>query len=128
MPNNRTIRDFRNLLDEAYKPRIRAIEQEEAQANTNRKSPTRLPRKLKLVIVARNGLRSIENEVELVKSAEEVGFVIEVLRPERTTELAKIYQALNSSDAMIGVHGAAMTHFLFMQPGTVFIQGLNGRD
>ncbi|KAJ0960555.1 hypothetical protein J5N97_001594 [Dioscorea zingiberensis] len=43
MPNNRTIRDFRNLLDEAYKPRIRAIEQEEAQANTNRKSPTRAP-------------------------------------------------------------------------------------
>ncbi|KAJ0980945.1 hypothetical protein J5N97_009200 [Dioscorea zingiberensis] len=122
MPNNRTIRDFRNLLDEAYKPRIRAIEQEEAQANTNRKSPTRSPRKPKLVIVARNGSRSIENEVELVKSAEEVGFAVEVLRPERTTELAKIYRALNSSDAMIGVHGAAMTHFLFMRPGTVFIQ------
>lgn len=23
---------------------------------------------------------------------------------------------------MIGVHGAAMTHFLFMKPGSVFIQ------
>jgi hypothetical protein len=45
-----------------------------------------------------------------------------VIRPERTTELAKVYRELNGSDAMVGVHGAAMTHFLFMRPGTVFIQ------
>ncbi|KAL6660544.1 hypothetical protein ACP70R_001579 [Stipagrostis hirtigluma subsp. patula] len=43
-------------------------------------------------------------------------------RPDRTTELCKIYRELNASDAMVGVHGAAMTHFLFMRPGKVFIQ------
>ncbi|PQP94890.1 uncharacterized protein Pyn_04459 [Prunus yedoensis var. nudiflora] len=54
--------------------------------------------------------------------AEEIGFEVNVLRPDPTTELAKIYRALNASDVMIGVHGAAMTHFLFMKPGSVFIQ------
>ncbi|KAK7396898.1 hypothetical protein VNO78_18060 [Psophocarpus tetragonolobus] len=36
--------------------------------------------------------------------------------------LAKIYRTLNASDVMIIVHGAAMTHFLFLRPGSVFIQ------
>ncbi|PRQ44798.1 putative glycosyltransferase 61 [Rosa chinensis] len=48
---------------------------------------------------------------------EKIGFQVQVLRPEPTTELAKIYWDLNSSDVMIGVHGAAMTHLLFMKPG-----------
>ncbi|TQE11766.1 hypothetical protein C1H46_002608 [Malus baccata] len=54
--------------------------------------------------------------------AEKIGFHVQVLRPKRTAELAKIYRVLNSSDAMIGVHGAAVTHFLFMRSGSVFIQ------
>lgn len=78
--------------------------------------------KPKLVIVSRNGSRAITNEDLLVKMAEQIGYFVEVLRPEPTSELAKIYRALNSSDVMIGVHGAAMTHFLFMRPGSVFIQ------
>lgn len=52
-----------------------------------------------------------------------------LLKPNRNTQLADIYSLLNSADAMLGVHGAAMTHFLFMRPGSVFIQivplGLN---
>lgn len=123
MGNNRTIRDFRNLLDDSYKPRIRYIEQEEEEAESRSKlAPAKKDRRPKMVIVARNGSRMIQNEEEVVKTAEEVGFAVHVLRPERTTELAKIYRALNSSDAMIGVHGAAMTHLLFMRPGKVFIQ------
>lgn len=54
--------------------------------------------------------------------AEEIGFRVEVLKPDPRTELAKIYRALNSSQVMVGVHGAAMTHFLFMKPTSVFIQ------
>ncbi|KAF9613593.1 hypothetical protein IFM89_009263 [Coptis chinensis] len=53
---------------------------------------------------------------------EKIGFKVKVLKPDRTTELAKIYQVLNSTDAMVGVHGAAMTHFLFMRPSSVLIQ------
>ncbi|XP_008806562.1 beta-1,2-xylosyltransferase XYXT1-like [Phoenix dactylifera] len=128
MENNKTIIDFRQLLDEAYTPRIRTIVRAEEQTSapslkpaTERNVPS-AKEKPKLVVVSRNGSRAIENERELVKLAEGVGFEVKVLRPERTTELAKIYQTLNSCDAMVGVHGAAMTHFLFMRPGSVFIQ------
>ncbi|XP_047938608.1 xylan glycosyltransferase MUCI21-like [Salvia hispanica] len=121
---NRTISDFHDLLDLSYLPRISSLvqneEREAAEAGivTREHSLTRP----KLVIVARNGSRAITNQDALVKLAEEIGFFVEVLRPERSTELAKIYRVLNSSDVMVGVHGAAMTHFLFMKPGSVFIQ------
>ncbi|XP_017609979.1 xylan glycosyltransferase MUCI21 [Gossypium arboreum] len=131
MRSNESIVDFRNLLDRAYWPRIRGLIQEEEQETVDKKmsrSPTsgsvfdHQARKPKLVILSRNGSRAIMNENSLVKTSEEMGFQVQVLRPERTTELAKIYRSLNSSDVMIGVHGAAMTHFLFMKPGSVLIQ------
>ncbi|CAN1810559.1 Xylan glycosyltransferase MUCI21 [Linum perenne] len=75
-----------------------------------------------MVIVSRNGSRSITNEDALIKLAEKIGFRVEVLRPDQTTELAKIYRSMNSSDVVIGVHGATMTHFMFMRPGCGFIQ------
>ena len=74
------------------------------------------------MIVSRNGSRAIENEAELVRAAAGAGFRVSVLQPRPDTELAKMYRALNASDVMVGVHGAAMTHLLFMRPGSVFIQ------
>lgn len=101
--------EFRQVLDRAYHRPV--------------KDPNDiLTQTPKLAIIARNGSRVLENEIELVNLAEEIGFSVVVLRPDKTTELAKIYRVLNSSDVMIGVHGAAMTHFLFMRPGSVFIQ------
>ncbi|XP_031253197.1 beta-1,2-xylosyltransferase XYXT1-like [Pistacia vera] len=141
MQGNKTIVDFRNILDQAYWPRIHGLiqdEEREAQEKLREKlslSPSsktsseiirnmeeNLLKKPKLVVLSRNGSRAITNEKLLVKMAEEIGFRVEVVRPDRTTELAKIYRVLNSSDVMVGVHGAAMTHFLFMKPGSVFIQ------
>lgn len=136
MGNNETIRDFRDLLDRAYWPRIRGlIQDEEREARMNMEKHVSLPsfgtamteekqdlKTPKVVIISRNDSRAIMNEDSLVKLIEDVGFHVQVLRPQRTTELASIYRVLNSSDVMIGVHGAAMTHFLFMRPGSVFIQ------
>ncbi|KAK8713348.1 hypothetical protein V6N13_148568 [Hibiscus sabdariffa] len=119
MKNNKSMVDFRNLLDQAYWPRIKGLVQRE-QAQEKMQNQARRP---KLVILSRNGSRAITNENVLVRRAEEIGFRVRVLRPQPTTELAKIYMELNSSDAMIGVHGAAMTHLLFMRPRcSVFIQ------
>ncbi|KMZ63978.1 Glycosyltransferase [Zostera marina] len=125
--NNMSIANFRNLLDEAYRPRIQSIEKEEEKANRTEKeinSPVEpsVMKKPRLVIVARNGSRGIDNEEDLVNLCEEIGFDVVVIQPTKTTELAKIYRDLNGSDAMIGVHGAAMTHLLFMRPKTAFIQ------
>ncbi|XP_059669835.1 xylan glycosyltransferase MUCI21-like [Cornus florida] len=139
MEGRKTIRDFRDLLNRAYEPRVRGLIQENeqrAQLNSNEKLPgvpsskkslemvqeKRELKKPKLVILSRNGSRAITNEDSLVKMAENIGFQVKVLRPNPTTELAKMYRALNSSDVMVGVHGAAMTHFLFLRPGSVFIQ------
>ncbi|XP_042512789.1 xylan glycosyltransferase MUCI21-like [Macadamia integrifolia] len=135
VPGNKGIKDFRNLLDRAYWPRIRMLMQEEereAQLKlANRSALSALPLeevqkpkkwKPKLVIISRKGTRVITNQAALVKSAEEIGFQVEILLPTSTTELAKIYRVLNSSDVLIGVHGAGLTHLLFMRPGTVFIQ------
>ncbi|PKI31652.1 hypothetical protein CRG98_047960 [Punica granatum] len=135
MKGNKSIVDFRTVLDRAYWPRIRGlIQDEEREMRMKMNGPSLSPsiepqlrdqsqmKKPKLVILSRNGSRAILNEDALVKLAEEIGFNVEVLRPRRTTELAKIYRVLNSSDVMVGVHGAAMTHFLFVRPGCWFIQ------
>ncbi|KAL9331564.1 hypothetical protein ACSQ67_001174 [Phaseolus vulgaris] len=143
MRGNKSIVDFRNLLDQAYWPRIRGLIQKEEriaqeksreQDSSSQSSETseqqyikqqvqENPRKKpKLVILSRSGSRAITNENLLVKMAKEIGFMVEILKPGRTTELAKIYRTLNASDVMIGVHGAAMTHFMFLRPGSVFIQ------
>ncbi|ESQ33336.1 hypothetical protein EUTSA_v10008470mg [Eutrema salsugineum] len=122
MFGNKTILDFRNVLDRAYWPRIRGLIQDEAANKTGKRFQELGLKKPKLVILSRNGSREVLNENLLVGLAEEIGFFVEVLRPDKTTELAKIYRCLNSSDVMIGVHGAAMTHLLFLKPRTVFIQ------
>lgn len=132
MDGGKTIRDFRNLLDRAYWPRISGLIKEEekhsqAQAEvkktaaplSNEEEPKTKP---KLLIISRKRSREITNEDSLVELAEEIGFSVKVLVPDQTTELAKMYRDLNSTDVMVGVHGAAMTYFLFMRPGSVFIQ------
>uniref|UniRef100_A0A1J3FCR1 Protein O-linked-mannose beta-1,4-N-acetylglucosaminyltransferase 2 n=1 Tax=Noccaea caerulescens TaxID=107243 RepID=A0A1J3FCR1_NOCCA len=119
-----SINDFRNLLDQAYRPRINRLEiEEEHQLRVHAKAATRKKaQRPKLALFSRTGSRAITNEDLMVKLAQRIGFQVEVLRPDRTTELAKIYKVLNSSSVMVGVHGAAMTHFLFMKPRSVFIQ------
>jgi hypothetical protein len=137
-PEGKSIGDFRRLLDDAYRGRIGFLERLERRAARKRLRQRRHRRgggggappapggpredRPRLVIVSRTGSRVIENEADVAALAADVGFDVRVIRPERTTELCKIYRELNGSDAMVGVHGAAMTHFLFMRPGKVFIQ------
>jgi hypothetical protein len=109
MPHGETIKDFRAVLDRGYT----------AALGMELPSPATLPR---LTIIVRNGTRRLLNLEEIVKTAEELGFNVSLLVPDPTTELKHIFRLLNSSDVLLGVHGAAMTHFLFMRPGTVFIQ------
>ncbi|KAI7997121.1 Alpha-1,3-arabinosyltransferase XAT3 [Camellia lanceoleosa] len=133
MEGGKTIKDFRDILDQAYWPRIKGLTEDgerEAKLN-NLSSPSSSQESLeirmelkkpKLVILLRQESRAITNEDLLVKMAEQIGFEVEVLRPVRTSELARIYWVLNSSDVTISVHGAVLTHFLFMKPRSVLIQ------
>ncbi|KAM3706840.1 hypothetical protein ACJW31_03G181500 [Castanea mollissima] len=61
-----------------------------------------------------------QNEVKL--EAEKIGFIVTVFEPRTTTPLKESYALINSSHAMIGIHGAALTHSLFLRPGSVFVQ------
>lgn len=61
-----------------------------------------------------------QNEVKL--EAEKVGFSVVVFEPKARTPLREAYALVNSSHAMVGIHGAALTHSLFLRPGSVLVQ------
>ncbi|KAG0569452.1 hypothetical protein KC19_6G091100 [Ceratodon purpureus] len=114
MPNRETIGDFRELLNRAYKP---ASPREEAQISQKYQD-----QKLRLTIIVRKKTRKFMNLDKIVQLGEQLRFKVNLLSPGPATELKKIYWLLNNTDVLLGVHGAAMTHFLFMRPGTVLIQ------
>ncbi|CAM6096369.1 unnamed protein product [Calypogeia fissa] len=126
MAHNETIKDFQKVLHQAYgRP-----ESEERRANVSAdcllsegkhiRSKSRC--RLKLVLIARKQSRRILNQDQVVKLAQGEGFDVEVLEPSGQTAMKSIYRSLHSADVMIGVHGAALTHMLFMPPRSVFIQ------
>ncbi|KAH0991370.1 hypothetical protein GBA52_002853 [Prunus armeniaca] len=78
----------------------------------------------RLVLISRTGGvgREMLNQNEVKQAAEKVGFEVVVFVPSSTTDMHVAYNLLSKSHAMVGVHGAAMTHLLFMRPGSVFMQ------
>ncbi|XP_021861876.2 xylan glycosyltransferase MUCI21 [Spinacia oleracea] len=101
---------FRNLLSRAFEaPKGLLV------VNHYNKRP-------RMVLLSRRGSRGITNERALVKLAQKIGFDVLILKPNRKTELATIYKAISNSDVMFGVHGAAMTHFLFLNPNCTLVQ------
>ena len=67
--------------------------------------------------------RAILNKKEVIKAIEEVGFDVNVLDPTTThTSLAKAFKLVHSSHAMLAVHGAGLTHMLFLRPRAVLVQ------
>ncbi|KAJ4974410.1 hypothetical protein NE237_007584 [Protea cynaroides] len=111
LPHSETFIDFRALIGAAY----RKI------PNYYRRPVTGRPR---LVLVGRNGGvgRVILNQAEVARAAEAVGFEVVVFEPNSGTSMREAYGLINSSHAMFGVHGAALTHSLFLRPGSVLIQ------
>lgn len=109
MDDNKTIGDFHQLLDNAYRHRVIRY----MHTTTNGKP--------KLVIISRNASRVIKNEAELVQLSEKIGFHVEVIILE-SMELGAIYYALNSCNVIVGVHGAGLTHILFMRTGSILVQ------
>lgn len=116
MKDGKSIRDFQSLLGKAYAPqRFNGTSASGGVSVTGALKP-------KLVIISRQKSRVMLNQKAIVRLAQKIGFEVEVLNPKRTTEMAEMFRALNSCDVMLGVHGAAMSHFLFLRPGSVFIQ------
>lgn len=105
--------DFRAFLDAAF-----------SRCPHSCSLPPLKPGKPWLVLVSRTGKvgRVMLNQRNIMKAAEQLGFDVVPFKPTRFTNLCDAYQLINASHAMIGVHGAALTHSLFLRPGSVLIQ------
>ena len=66
--------------------------------------------------------RALLNLEEVKKVTEKVGFEVVVFDPTPKIPLHEAFALLNSSHAMVGMHGAALTHLLFLRPSAVFVQ------
>ncbi|CAN8253645.1 unnamed protein product [Cochlearia groenlandica] len=108
IPNSKSLVDFNNFLDKALNTNLYPIK-------------THKPR---LLLVSRYGNigRVLLNELEIKKMLEDVGFEVMIFRPSKTTSLRDAYRLIKSSHVMVGVHGAALTHLLFLRPGSVLVQ------
>lgn len=120
-PYPKTLIDFREFLRSVY---IKNDTSQLVDPNDNKGKP-------RLVLVTRKGnaRRVILNEEEVVKVAEDVGFNVKVFEPSRDFSMANTFRLIDSSDVMLGVHGAGLTHLVFLRKGSVMFQvvpiGLN---
>lgn len=111
LPNSRTYQHFRDAINEAFDNHNQTL------------TPKELISRPQLVLASRNGtIGAIVNEREVIQVMEEVGFEVVVFEPNSNTSLHESYALINSSHALIGVHGAALTHLLFLRASSVFMQ------
>uniref|UniRef100_A0A6N2LRY4 Glycosyltransferase 61 catalytic domain-containing protein n=1 Tax=Salix viminalis TaxID=40686 RepID=A0A6N2LRY4_SALVM len=106
LPQHETLLDFHALLENTYGPRGGY-----APASD---------RPQIVLVNRRNGVgREILNLKEVLEEIEEVGFKAIVFEPKRDAPVRETYTLLHGCHAMVGVHGAALTHLLFLRAGTV---------
>ncbi|RLN24198.1 protein O-linked-mannose beta-1,4-N-acetylglucosaminyltransferase 2-like [Panicum miliaceum] len=104
--------DFTRFLREVYAlPRA-------APASLVRE-PGRRPR---LLLIHRGHSRRFMNEQEILRAAEAAGFEAVAMDLRRDVTVDEQTRAVNSFDALLGVHGAGLTNALFLPPGAVLIQ------
>lgn len=118
IPNSKSLNNFHEFLGEAYGTNNN-------NNNNNDPSPiipnTQRPRVV-LINRPRGSGRALLNVDEVKSELEEAGFDVIVFEPTPSTPLHHSFGLINSSHAMVGVHGAALTHLLFLRRGAVVIQ------
>ncbi|KAM0954185.1 putative protein O-GlcNAc transferase [Dioscorea sansibarensis] len=112
---NKGINNFQALLNQGLTP---SNPNHFMQPQISLSLPLPPKQKPRITIFTRNKSRVILNLKEVIRACQRVGFDVQILNPKRTTPLLEIHTALSSSQAMLAIHGAAMTHFLFMRPGS----------
>ncbi|KAK8362784.1 hypothetical protein V6Z11_A03G125600 [Gossypium hirsutum] len=116
MPNSsQTLLYFRGLLDKAF-----GHHDQYSIFNPPLKSDS--PPQLVFMTRSKGIGGEILNQDEGVKVAKEIGFDIILFEPTGKISLQQAYGLINSSHAMVGMHGATLTHSLFLRPGSAFMQ------
>ncbi|KAK9277261.1 hypothetical protein L1049_006800 [Liquidambar formosana] len=119
LPHPKTILDFHNFLESAYSQGNVTLSDKPFETLSHK--PRARPQ---LVLVNRRGNvgRVILNQEELKQAAEDAGFDVTVFEPTHKTRLVDSFRLIHASHAILGVHGAALTHSLFLRPGSVLVQ------
>ncbi|CAK9142383.1 unnamed protein product [Ilex paraguariensis] len=108
-PHSKSILDFRALLATTY-------------SQSHELPSKQLKARPQLVMVSRESNRRILNQDDVQEAAEDVGFDVVIFEPTHKTPLHEAFRLIDASHAMMGVHGAGLTHELFLRPGAVFMQ------
>ncbi|URD89387.1 hypothetical protein MUK42_26445 [Musa troglodytarum] len=131
MPNDKSIRDFRTFLREGFGGAVQPTAVPRAQSPSFLRPLQRSSRhdrrqcgnlRPRIAILIRKGCRVLLNRKEVTRACQKTGFDVQIIEPRRGAPLAARHHALASAEVMLAVHGAAMTHFLFMRPASVLIQ------
>eukprot|EP00897_Mesotaenium_endlicherianum_P011049 jgi/Mesen1/9973/ME000072S09386 len=110
MRDHKSIHDFQAMLRRAWESKVTP-----AVGGGNCSRP-------QMAIIVRTGARSFTNHKKLARVAEGLGYAVRIIDPAAGVSLADMWGHMQRSAVVIGVHGAAMTHLLFMRPGSFFIQ------
>ncbi|GJN16690.1 hypothetical protein PR202_gb03709 [Eleusine coracana subsp. coracana] len=138
LKDNKSIVDFNSFLAKSYHhphppqdkdvdhhhPRDKDVDHphHHPHHHPNNKEDKEKRRRPRLGIVSRKGTRVIENEKAVAQLAESVGFHVEILETANGLPLSATYATVSACDALVGVHGADLTKFLFLPPGASFTQ------
>ncbi|KAJ3692411.1 hypothetical protein LUZ60_012761 [Juncus effusus] len=79
-------------------------------------------RKPRLLIMVRNGTRSIVNENDVITMAQELGFEVVTADAETTRDFYKISRIANSCDVLMGIHGAGLANLVYLPTNGTLIQ------
>ncbi|KAJ4781704.1 Glycosyltransferase family 61 protein [Rhynchospora pubera] len=85
------------------------------------KRPEKKPR---LMLVVRSKSRRFLNQEEITDVIEKNGFEVVQVEPKRSDNLTEMSKLVDSCDVLMGVHGAALTHILFLRTNAVMVQVL----
>ena len=62
------------------------------------------------------------NQNEVKFEAKKISFNVIIFEPTPMNPIYEVYELIHSSNAMISIRGAALTHTIFLRPGSVFKQ------
>ncbi|KAL6848283.1 hypothetical protein ACP4OV_022411 [Aristida adscensionis] len=86
-----------------------------------RAAPAR--KKPRLLLIHRGNYRRLVNEQEVARAAEAAGFEVAVMEPGAGgARMEEVARAVNSFDALVGMHGAGLTNAVFLPRGAVLVQ------
>ncbi|KAK6931301.1 Glycosyltransferase 61 [Dillenia turbinata] len=114
LPNPMTLHHFHDFLVKTY-----------GHGGRNQHTVSHQPRarrRPRAVFIRRHHGRVLYNYAEVKRAMEETGFEVIEFEPTMETSMHESYAIFSSCHALIGVHGAGLTHLLFLRPGTLLLQ------